>query len=142
MKMMCKACILTALLAMFLISRASYAESKMFCGEGRDEGAEHAYVSLIDSARFHVYVNGTELAEGKFGVKGKEDGRSNVVDIDKGGGKLQRFIFDQKASTAQEYSVDENDTEKKVGKKLKCNFLESKTSSENDDDSDSESQDS
>ena len=127
MKMMCKVCILTGLLAMFfaLGANRAHAEFTFFCGEGRDKGLESAEISFVDSieSSMKLYLDGKEVSEDKLGFKAANGGVW-IVSIDNGPGKGSRKLeFKQeKQANLEEFAVDEKGAVKKSGARRKCDF--------------------
>jgi hypothetical protein len=94
------------------------------CGENREQGYKQAEVALADDmdSTIRLYLDGELMPEEQVDMGNIEDGW--ILTLHRKGKDARKFEFSEAKKTVQEYLVEENGKQKKVGKALRCLFPE------------------
>ncbi len=120
-------------LVLGVLSASAYANYSSVCGEAREQGVEHAKVSLVyNDGRYRVFLDGKELADDAFAVTPDSDISVVTVFGPTRTSRSRKFEFTaQEPYRVQEFTVDSRALdERRVGGPLECIYSETEPSQE------------
>lgn len=115
-----------ALFSSFAASaRAEDVAFSIACGENREGGYKAAEVALADDmdSTILLYLGGALMPNEQVDMGNIEGGW--ILTLHRKGKVARKFEFLESKKTVQEYLVEENGKQKKVGNPLRCIFSES-----------------
>jgi hypothetical protein len=94
------------------------------CGENREAGFKQAEVALADDldSGILLYLDGKRMPEEQVDMGNLDDGW--LLTLHRKGKDARKFVFSESKKSVQEFLVEENGRQKKVGKPLPCLFPE------------------
>lgn len=118
------------LIAMVLFSafagnaRAEEILFSIACGENREQSFKKAEVALAQDleSTVQLYLDGKKMPDDQVDMGNTDDGW--VLTLHREGKDARKFQFSEAKKNVQEYLVEENGKQKKVGKPLRCVFSE------------------
>lgn len=114
-----------ALLSAFTnVARAEDVTFSIACGESREDGYKAAEVALADDmdSTIRLYLDGQLMPDDQVDMGNIEGGW--ILTLHRKGKDARKFEFSEAKKSVQEYLVEENGKQKKVGKPLRCIFSE------------------
>jgi hypothetical protein len=107
--------------ALLLTATPAFANYSLVCGAGREKGADHAEIALVQDPELltmKFFLAGKELAKERFEARGGPTGVWYVTVFTVGGDNESRYEFREKPASVQEFKP--GDKKEKIGAAKKC----------------------
>lgn len=117
--------VIIAIVLFSAMSGTARAEEILFsiaCGENREQGFKKAEVAMAQDleSTVQLYLDGKKMSDDQVDMGNSDDGW--IMTLHREGKDARKFEFSESKKSVQEYLVEENGKQKKVGKPLRCLF--------------------